>query len=138
MRTSNFRVHRFRVLNFLQILQKTLTLKFCFKEQFRFSGFASSSSTESFELADLLKGFESGGPPVCNAWIILFFEKWANLGLFFVYFRFFHMTQLKMYERLDGMLGTQTLAGRMEGVDESTVHPTLIILFPVLKRRFPE
>ena len=47
--------------------------------------------------------------------------------LFIVYFRLFHMTQLIINKSLDGMLGTRTQSGRMEGADKSTVlwrHPT--------------
>ena len=56
-----------------------------------------------------------------------FFKKWANPGLFFCLFLFFYMTQIKVIDKsVDGVLGTRTHGGRMEGVDEST---ELLLLF---------
>ena len=48
----------------------------------------------------------------------LLFFKWANHALFFVYFRLFHTTQFKI--QIDGVLGTRTQGGGMEGADQST------------------
>ena len=66
-----------------------------------------------------------------NAPIVLnlkyFLKKWAILGLFFVYFHSFshrmdkYSTNLTINDKsVDGMLGSQTRGGRMEGTDEST------------------
>ena len=44
----------------------------------------------------------------------------------FFYFSLFHITQIKYTKSVDGVLGTQTWGGRMEGTDESTelrLHP---------------
>ena len=46
---------------------------------------------------------------------------WANLGLFFVYFRPFHITnQLQIEKSIDGVLGIRTRGHRMVGADETT------------------
>ena len=66
-----------------------------------------------------------------NAPIVLnlkyFLKKWAIPGLFFVYFHsFYHRmdkysTNLTINDKsVDGMLGSQTRGGRMEGTGEST------------------
>ena len=57
---------------------------------------------------------------VCD-FIYLF--KWANS--MFVYFRSFYVTNIAQivalnYKSIDGVLGTQTLGGRMVGIDKST------------------
>ena len=49
----------------------------------------------------------------------VFFKKiWANPGLFFVYFRPFHITnQLQIEKSVDGVLGIRTWGRRMVGAD---------------------
>ena len=49
------------------------------------------------------------------------FKIWSNPGLFFVYFRPFHITiQLQIEKSLDGVLGIWTRGRRMVGADETT------------------
>ena len=48
----------------------------------------------------------------------IFWKKWANHGLFLFIFVF--SNQYKLRKRVDGVLGTRTWGGRMEGSDEST------------------
>ena len=48
-------------------------------------------------------------------------KNWANPGLFLFIFVFLHDTnQIYIDKSIDGVLGTRTQGGRMEGVDEST------------------
>ena len=52
----------------------------------------------------------------------LFLKKWANPGLFLIYFRLFlHDTiQIQIDKNIDSLFGIQTRGGSLEGVDEST------------------
>ena len=51
----------------------------------------------------------------------MFFLIWANPGLFFIYFRPFHITnQLQIEKSVDGMLGIRTRGRRMVGADKTT------------------
>ena len=57
----------------------------------------------------------------------LFFFKWAKPGLFLVYFRSFsqhkdkYSTNFTINDKsIDGVLGSRTRGGMMEGADEST------------------
>ena len=63
------------------------------------------------------------------------FFKWAFFDLFstdlFRLSSFFQMTQLYIDKSVDGMLGTRTWGGRIEGADESTElwrHPLGMLL----------
>ena len=51
-----------------------------------------------------------------------FFLKWANPGLFSVYFHYFLDTIpiIQIEKSIDGVLGTQTRGRRMVGTDETT------------------
>ena len=49
------------------------------------------------------------------------FKKWANPGLFFVYFRSFLITiSIQIEKSIDGVLGIRTRGRRMVGADETT------------------
>ena len=52
----------------------------------------------------------------------LFLKKWANPGLFLVYFRSFLITIsiIQIERSIDGVLGIQTQGRRMVGADETT------------------
>ena len=54
----------------------------------------------------------------------IFLKKWAKPGLFLFIFRSFHTTNIAQKtiddKSVDGVLGTQTLGGRMVGTDKST------------------
>ena len=53
-----------------------------------------------------------------EAW---FFLKWANPGLFFVYFHSFLITiSIQIEKSIDGVLGIRTRGCRMVGADETT------------------
>ena len=47
-------------------------------------------------------------------------KKWANPGLFFCLFSSFQHVTIKIDKSVHGVLGFQTLGGRMEGTDKST------------------
>ena len=50
-----------------------------------------------------------------------FLKKWANPGLFFVYFRSFLITiSIQIEKSIDGVLGIRTHGRRMVGADETT------------------
>ena len=52
---------------------------------------------------------------------IIFFKKIVPVQASFSYILvFFLMTQLEIDKSLDGMLGTQTWGGKMEGANKST------------------
>ena len=48
------------------------------------------------------------------------FCKWANPGLFLFMSFLYDRDQIYIYKSVDGVLGTRTHCGRMEGVDKST------------------
>ena len=51
----------------------------------------------------------------------MFFFKWANPGLFFVYVRTFLLTiKMQIEKSIDGVLGIRTWGCRMVGADETT------------------
>ena len=52
---------------------------------------------------------------------VFFLKKWANPGLFFVYFHSFLVTiSIQIEKSVDGVLGIQTQGRRMVGADETT------------------
>ena len=59
---------------------------------------------------------------VLNARTVFFLKKWANPGLFFVYFRPFLITIsiIQIEKSIDGVLMIQTRGRRMVGADETT------------------
>ena len=66
----------------------------------------------------ILEGFFTGKEVSLN---LLYFLKWANPGLFFVYFRYFHITiSIQIEKRIDGVLGIRTWCRRMVGADKTT------------------
>ena len=73
-------------------------------------------------------------------WLMyIFLKKWAKPGLFSVYFRSFSQHKdkystnfTKNDKSIDGVLGSRTWGGMMEGADESTElwrHPHILWLF---------
>ena len=51
---------------------------------------------------------------------MLIVKKWANPGLFFVYFRSFLITiSIQIEKSIDGVLGIRTRGRRMVGADET-------------------
>ena len=72
-----------------------------------------------------------------------FFKKWAKPGLFLVYFHSFsqhkdkYSTNFTINDKsIDGVLGSRTRGGMMEGADESTElwqHPFGFICFACVK-----
>ena len=54
--------------------------------------------------------------------VVVFLKKWANAGLFFVYFRSFlvNTISIQIEKSVDGVLGIQTQSRRMVGADKTT------------------